>query len=134
MNSFLKIRNIFFDSWFGLIFLMIGIIIQCVVYQLTNSSILSLVSGISGIFAVVLCSQRKFIFYTFALYKSTYMVKKYIRIGIGILMSLLAVSIYTLYNRNQDLEEEISVSMSNQKASIAENSSLKERNRVFKFT
>lgn len=66
MNSLLKIRNIFFDSWFGLLFLMIGIAIQCVVYQLTNSSILSLVSGISGIFAVVLCSQRKFIFYAFA--------------------------------------------------------------------
>ena len=62
------------------------------------------------------------------------MVKKYIRIGIGILMSLLAVSIYTLYNRNQDLEEEISVSMSNQKAFIADNSSLKEENRAFKFT
>ena len=62
------------------------------------------------------------------------MVKKYIRIGIGILMSLLAVSTYTLYNRNQDLEEEISVSMSNQKAFIADNSSLKEENRVFKFT
>ena len=62
------------------------------------------------------------------------MVKKYIRIGIGILMSLLAVSIYTLYNRNQDLEEEISVSMSNQKAFIADNSALKEENRVFKFT
>ena len=62
------------------------------------------------------------------------MVKKYIRIGIGILMSLLAVSIYTLYNRNQDLEEEISVSMFNQKAFIADNSSLKEENRVFKFT
>ena len=62
------------------------------------------------------------------------MVKKYIRIGICILMSLLAVSIYTLYNRNQDLEEEISVSMSNQKAFIADNSSLKEENRVFKFT
>ena len=62
------------------------------------------------------------------------MVKKYIRIGIVILMSLLAVSIYTLYNRNQDLEEVISVSMSNQKAFIADNSSLKEENRVFKFT
>ena len=62
------------------------------------------------------------------------MVKKYIRIGIGILISLLAVSTYTLYNRSQDLEEEISVSMSNQKAFIAENSSLKEENRVFKFT
>ena len=62
------------------------------------------------------------------------MVKKYIRIGIGILISLLAVNTYTLYNRNQDLKEEISVSMSNQKAFIAENSSLKEENRVFKFT
>ena len=62
------------------------------------------------------------------------MVKRYIRIGIVILMSLLAVSTYTLYNRNQDLKEEISVSMSNQKAFIAENSSLKEKNRVFKFT
>ena len=62
------------------------------------------------------------------------MVKKYIRIGVVILMSLLTVSTYTLYNRNQDLEEEISVSMSNQKAFIADNSSLKEENRVFKFT
>ena len=63
-----------------------------------------------------------------------FMVKRYISIGIAILMSLLAVSTYTLYNRNQDLKEEISVSMSNQKAFIAENSSLKEENRVFKFT
>ena len=62
------------------------------------------------------------------------MVKRYIRIGIVILISLLTVSTYTLYNRNQDLEEEISVSMSNQKAFIADNSSLKEENRVFKFT
>ena len=62
------------------------------------------------------------------------MVKKYIRIGIGILVSLLAISTYTLYTNNQKLKEEISISMSNQKAFIAENSSLKEENRVFKFT
>ena len=62
------------------------------------------------------------------------MVKKYIRIGIVILISLLTVSTYTLYNRNQDLKEEISVSMSNQKAFIAENSSLKNESRAFKFT
>ena len=62
------------------------------------------------------------------------MVKKYIRIGVIVLTSLLAVSTYTLYNRNQDLKEEISVSMSNQKAFISENSSLKDENRVFKFT
>lgn len=62
------------------------------------------------------------------------MIKKYIRIGVIVLISLLAVSTYIFYNRNQDLKEEISVSMSNQKAFIAENSSLKEENRVFKFT
>ena len=62
------------------------------------------------------------------------MVKRYISIGIVILMSLLAVSTYTLYNRNQDLEKEISVSMSNQKVFIAENSSLKNESRAFKFT
>ena len=62
------------------------------------------------------------------------MVKKYIRIGVIVLTSLLAVSTYTLYNRNQDLKEEISVSISNQKVFIAENFSLKEENRAFKFT
>ena len=62
------------------------------------------------------------------------MVKKYIRIGVIVLTSLLAVSTYTLYNRNQDLKDKISVSMTNQKAFIADNSSLKEENRVSKFT
>lgn len=62
------------------------------------------------------------------------MIKKYIRIGVIVLTSLLAVSTYILYNRNQNLKEEMLVSMSNQKAFIAENSSLKEENRVFKFT
>ena len=62
------------------------------------------------------------------------MIKKCIKIGIVILVSLLTVSTYILYNRNQDLKEEISVSMTNQKAFIAENSSLKEENRAFKFT
>lgn len=60
--------------------------------------------------------------------------KIYIRIGIVILVSLFAASTYILYNRNQALKEEILVSMSNQKAFIAENSSLKEENKVFKFT
>ena len=62
------------------------------------------------------------------------MVKRYIRIGVVILISLLTVSTYILYNRNQDLKEEISVSMTNQKAFITENSSLQEENRTFKFT
>lgn len=62
------------------------------------------------------------------------MVKKYIRIVIVILVSLLAISAYILYTNNQKLREKISISVSNEKAFIAENSSLKEENRVFKFT
>ena len=62
------------------------------------------------------------------------MVKKYIRIGIVILVGLLAISAYILYTNNQKLKEKISISVSNEKTFIAENSSLKEENRVFKFT
>lgn len=62
------------------------------------------------------------------------MVKKYIRIGIVILVSLLSISVYILYTKNQSLKEELSISVSNEKTFIAENSSLKEENRVFKFT
>lgn len=59
---------------------------------------------------------------------------KYIRICVIVLVSLLAISTYTFYNKNQSLKEELSVLMSNQKAFISENSSLKEENRMFKFT
>lgn len=62
------------------------------------------------------------------------MVKRYIRIGIVILVSLLSISVYTLYTNNQKLKEETATLISNQKTFIAENSSLKEENRVFKFT
>ena len=62
------------------------------------------------------------------------MVKKYIRIGIVILVSLLSISVYTLYTNNQKLKEETATLISNQKTFIAENSSLKEKNSVFKFT
>ena len=62
------------------------------------------------------------------------MIKKYIRIGIVILVSLLSISVYTLYTYNQKLKEETATLISNQKAFIAENSSLKNENRVFKFT
>lgn len=59
---------------------------------------------------------------------------KYIRICVIVLVSLLAISTYTFYNKNQSLKEELSVLMSNQKAFISENSSLKEESRMFKFT
>lgn len=62
------------------------------------------------------------------------MVIKYVRIIVSALLVSLAIGSYILYNKNQSLKEELSISISNEKAFIAENSSLKEENRVFKFT
>lgn len=49
-------------------------------------------------------------------------------------MVSLFISSYILYTKNQDLREELSISISNEKAFITENSLLKNENRVFKFT
>ena len=62
------------------------------------------------------------------------MVTKYLRIIVSALLVSLAIGSYVLYNKNQSLKEELSISVSNEKAFIAENSSLKDENRVFKFT
>lgn len=59
---------------------------------------------------------------------------KYVKVGIAIIIGILFVGMCVLYNKNQSLMGELSVLVSNQKASIAENSSLKDENRVFKFT
>lgn len=59
---------------------------------------------------------------------------KYIKIIIAVLIVSLSIGSYILYTKNQSLKEELSISVSNEKAFIAENSSLKEENRVFKFT
>lgn len=59
---------------------------------------------------------------------------RYIRIIIVIFIVFLSIGSYILYTKNQSLKEELSISISNEKAFIAENSSLKDENRVFKFT
>lgn len=58
----------------------------------------------------------------------------YIRIIIATLIVSLSIGSYILYTKNQSLKERLSISVSNEKAFIAENSSLKDKNRVFKFT
>ncbi len=62
------------------------------------------------------------------------MIKRYIRIGIVVVIGLLITSICVLYNNNQNLKEELSVSISNEKAFMMENSVLKGKNRVFQLT
>lgn len=59
---------------------------------------------------------------------------KYIKIIIATLVVSLSIGSYILYTKNQSLKEELSISVSNEKAFIAENSSLKNENRAFKFT
>lgn len=60
--------------------------------------------------------------------------KKYIIIAILTIIGILASSVYFLYQNNKTLREELSISKTNEKAFIAENSILKKENKVFKFT
>lgn len=62
------------------------------------------------------------------------MTLKYIKIIKSILIVSLFIGSYILYNNNQNLKEELSIALSNEKAFISENSSLKNENRAFKFT
>lgn len=62
------------------------------------------------------------------------MISKYINIIIAALIVSLSIGSYILYTKNQRLQEELSVLVSNEKAFIAQNSSLRDENRVFKFT
>ena len=59
-------------------FMLIGIFMQIIVFYITGDSVISLISGISGIISVVLCSQKKFSFYIFGFIQlGTYMFLAY---------------------------------------------------------
>ena len=62
------------------------------------------------------------------------MIRKYINIGIFILIASLTLGTYIMYNNNQRLRQELSNSVANEKAFALENSGLKNENRAFKFT
>jgi len=44
---------------FDYIFLAAGVLLQVIVFSISNDSTLSFISGLTGVFAVILCSQRK---------------------------------------------------------------------------
>lgn len=54
-----------FDNTYGLIFAILGVILQVFAFFYTGASLLSLISGVTGIFAVVLCAERRMSFWTF---------------------------------------------------------------------
>ena len=57
--------NIFKNSY-GLLFATLGVLIQVFAFIYTGATWLSLISGVTGIFAVVLCAERKVSFWIFA--------------------------------------------------------------------
>ena len=59
---------------------------------------------------------------------------KYIRIAAFTVFMVTTIASIILYNKNKALSNSLSVAMSNQKAYVAENSSLKESNKVFQLT
>lgn len=62
MNSVIRYIE---ENKFGALFMLFGIMLQIFSFYYTNSSYISLLSGITGIISVVLCAQRKISFYTF---------------------------------------------------------------------
>ena len=83
-------------------FIAIGVAIQLIVYILTDSSLLSLVSGTLGIFAVVYCSERKMKQFFFAFGQMftyvyiAYCEKLYGEVAINIFYFILTcIAVYT---------------------------------------
>jgi len=64
-NLFKTLKRELFDSWFGLLFMLSGLIVQYIAYKTTDAAFISLVSGSAGVISVVLCSQKKWLFYAF---------------------------------------------------------------------
>ena len=62
----MSLKNLFLSTYFAPLFILFGITIQIISAWVNSETALSLLSGISGIIAVVLCSQKNFKFYLFA--------------------------------------------------------------------
>lgn len=62
------------------------------------------------------------------------MYKVYIKIGLLVVLIVVCIIIYILHYNTQKLKEELSISVSNEKAFLIENSKLKDQNREFQFT
>lgn len=75
-----KINNILYSEFIEgrnineHLFMLIGIFLQLIALYITKDSLISLISGVTGIISVILCSQRKISFYFFGFIQlGTYM-------------------------------------------------------------
>lgn len=62
------------------------------------------------------------------------MIKKYLKVGLILLIGGLIILLGYLLYKNNTLNDDLDIAISNQKTADLENSSLKESNRVYKYT
>lgn len=97
-----------FDNKYGLSFAILGVALQIIAFLYTEASLLSLVSGVSGIFAVVLCAERKMSFWIFAwIQLITYLVlafdqKLWGEVGENIFYAITMIGGMFIWNKNKE--------------------------------
>ena len=60
-----QITKVIKDNWFGALFMLSGLVVQYITFVVTDCDLLSFISGSAGVISVVLCSQKRFLFYAF---------------------------------------------------------------------
>ena len=63
-----KICNILDGKYFWVFFAILGALIQTIVFLFTKDSYLSFISGLAGVFSVVLCSEKSVSGFYFCLF------------------------------------------------------------------
>lgn len=66
MSTIISYHNNKLDFWYTLLFIILGAAIQVLCFYTHNESWLSLVSGLSGLLAVVLCASKRMSMYVFS--------------------------------------------------------------------
>lgn len=117
------VTKIFEHNNFGVWFLSLGIILQIVSFIITGNSWISLISGLTGIIAVVWCAERRMSFWIFAwIQLVTYCILAWQQNFYGELLINLFYAITMIYgmfiwNKSRDAEN-ISKVKSNQLSDI----------------
>lgn len=108
-----------FDNRYGLIFSILGVLLQVFAFFYTEASILSLISGVTGIFAVVLCAERKLTFWIFAwIQLITYIIlawnqKLWGEVGENIFYDITMIGGMFIWNKYKENDKVKSRSLSN---------------------
>ena len=111
--------KLLFKNNYGLIFAIIGVLLQVFAFIYTGASWLSLISGVTGIFAVVLCAERKMSFWIFAwIQLITYIIlaidqKLWGEVGENVFYAITMILGMFIWNKHKEGDEVKSKQLSN---------------------